>query len=281
MSSSVKNIPKSQEEISNDRIVPNYPELGKAASGEFQRANSLSQRDDEIKNISVDLEYINNSVMYYFENIIKPTVTEDETRVKVPVIYASPERWKSTQKDGYFRDKNGQVLFPVIAVKRTNIERNRELGNKLDGNKVHNYQVFETRYTKDNMYDQFSALFNRKPVSQIHSVLIPDYYFITYTCGIWTSYMEDMNKIIESIAFYSDAYWGEPNKFKFKAKIDSFPTTQELLKGEDRKFSSEFDITFNGFIIPDNINRNLASNSKSFSKGVIKFQTEIQGMLPN
>ena len=40
--------------------------------------------------------------------------------------------------------------------------------------------------------------------------------------------MEQLNKIIESCEYASDAYWGNPERFKFRAFIDSFTTATEL-----------------------------------------------------
>jgi hypothetical protein len=37
--------------------------------------------------------------MYYFQNVIRPFVTSKwAIELSVPVIYGSPERWKSTSK---------------------------------------------------------------------------------------------------------------------------------------------------------------------------------------
>ena len=46
----------------------------------------------------------------YFENTIKPTVIQNGNRIAVPIIYGSPERWKSVQSDGALRDKDGKLI---------------------------------------------------------------------------------------------------------------------------------------------------------------------------
>ena len=45
---------------------------------------------------------------------------------------------------------------------------------------------------------------------------------LNYVQIVWTPYIEEMNKIIETINFSEGRYWGEPNKFKFLSSIDSF-----------------------------------------------------------
>ena len=58
------------------------------------------KREDNIQDISVSLMDMDSTIMYYFENVIKPSVVENGETVKVPVMYSSPERWASIQKLG-------------------------------------------------------------------------------------------------------------------------------------------------------------------------------------
>jgi hypothetical protein len=194
------------------------------------------------------------------------------------VIFADAERWKTAQKDGVYRDKDGKIMLPIITVKRDNLERNRSLTTKLDGNKVNIYQNYEKRYTKKNQYDNFSVLTNRAPVREFYNVVVPDYYTLTYSCNIYVSFYEDLNKIIEAIGFRSDAYWGQSGKFLFKARIDNFPITNEITEGADRRFLSTFTLVMNGYLTPNNIDKFLASNAFKYrSKTQILFTMEASG----
>jgi hypothetical protein len=88
--------------------------------------------------------------------------------------------------------------------------------------------------------------------------------------------MTDMNKIIESIGYRGDSYWGLPNKFLFKATIDNFPMTNQVTDGEDRKIISTFSITMNGYLTPNNLDKYLSTMPlKSFSKPKVLFTTEV------
>ena len=93
--------------------------------------------------------------MYYFKNIIKPSVIQNGQNLPIPIIYGSPERWKSVQKDGYYRDKSGKIMAPLLMYKRTDIAKNYSIGNKLDANNPHNYAVYGKKYSKKNEYDNF------------------------------------------------------------------------------------------------------------------------------
>ena len=272
----IKNRPSTEAE-NLDKAVPVFTEgADKNPIRTYKRGEDTSLRGEEIKSISVGLEDIDEAVLYYFKEVIRPVVIIDGTTKSVPVYYADPEKWKSAQKDGGIRDKEGRIQFPVIVVKRDNAERNRSITNKLDGNFSNIYQVFEKRYSKKNQYDNFSVLTNRSPLKEFYNVVVPDYYTLTYSCAIYVSYMTDMNKIIESIGYRGDSYWGLPSKFLFKATIDNFPITNQIADGEDRKIMSTFSITMNGYLTPNNLDKYLSSMPlKSFSRPKLIFTTEI------
>jgi len=169
----------------------------------------------------------------------------------------------------------GPCPFPIIIFKREGVEKNRELGNKLDGNNVNLFQVFEKRYSKRNQYDKFNILNNRIPQKEFFATTVPDYVTLTYNCIIFTDYVEQNNKIIEAIEFASDSYWGDPSHFKFRSKIDSFSTTTLIEQGSDRACKTSFTLTLFGYIIPDSINKYIATDlRKYYSKSQLVFTLE-------
>lgn len=261
-----KPIPKSQKEISSS-------ETGGPLST-FLRGNETSVKNDNLKDFTVNLKDHDIAILYYFENVIKPFVVLNGQKINVPILYGSPERWKSVQADGFYRDKNGKLIVPLIMFKKDGIEKNRSLGNKLDANNPSQFQIFETKYNKENRYDNFSVLNNRIPVKQYNAVIIPDYVTITYSCVMFTDYVEQMDKLIESVNFASDSYWGDPQRFQFKTKIDSFSPSVEINQGEDRAIKTNFNIILNGYLIPDVINKDLVDINKLYSKSRIIFTFE-------
>jgi len=233
---------------------------------EFNRALEVSLKDDDTKLINIGLEDHDDAILYYLENVIKPTVTQNDRQIAVPIIYGSPERWKSIQADGFYRDKNGKTMVPLIMFKRESFEKNRTLGNKLDGNVVHNVQYFEKQYSQRNVYDNFAVLRNQKPQKEYILGVIPDYITLTYKLSIYTDYVQQMNKIIEALEFASDSYWGDPERYQFRAVISSFPTPVLLENATDRANRSEITLTLQGYIIPNAINVAMAGpNPKSYN----------------
>jgi hypothetical protein len=130
MARSLKPIPKNAAEISQEQVNPYLKNEGKPVSDTVfskNRGKDFSFKGDTVKDVSVGLEDLDYAVMYYFENVIKPSVIQNGQKITVPVIYGSPERWKSVQADGFYRDANGKGLAPLIMFKRESVEKNRNL----------------------------------------------------------------------------------------------------------------------------------------------------------
>jgi hypothetical protein len=276
-----KPIPRNQSEVTQIALDGAYlASQGKPTSDSISqrhknRALQTTRKTDKVKDISIGLEDIDYAIKYYFDTIIKPSVVQDGQRIDVPVRYASPERWKSVQQDGYYRDTNGKLVLPVIMYKRDGVEKNRNLGNKIDGNLASLFQVFETRYNQRNQYDKFSLLNNRIPSKQYYVSVVPDYVIITYTVSIFTNYVEQNNKIIEAIEFASDSYWGQENRWHFRTMLDSFSTTNIINSGEDKAAVTTVTLKVNGYLIADSINRHLADTEMHYSPAQVVFGLEV------
>ena len=272
-----KPIPKSQVELSQETIEP-YLNTGKGpVPANKRRENQKSLKGDDTKQFQVGLKDVDESIFYYFNNVIRPSVLQNGTKLNVPVLYGSPERWAAMQKDGFYRDNNGKIQTPLIMVKRDSVEKVRTLGNKMDANNPIHFGIFQKKYSKKNIYDNFSTLNNREAVKEFYGVIMPDYINIVYTCVIFTEYVEQMNKIVESVNFASDSYWGDPERFKFRAAIDNYTTSTELVDGGDRTVKTTFQIKMAGYIVSDAINTSVANPNKFFSKAALKFGIETAG----
>ena len=275
-----KPIPKNSSEITQIALDGAYlttqdkPTSDSIAQRHQNRALQTTRKTDKVKDISIGLEDIDYAIKYYFDNVIKPSVVQDGQRVDVPTMYGSPERWKSVQADGYYRDSNGKLAVPLIMYKRDNVEKNRSLGNKIDGNLASLFQVFETRYNQRNQYDKFSILNNRIPSKQYYVSVVPDYVTITYTVSIFTNYVEQNNKIIEAIEFASDSYWGNENRWHFRTMLDSFSTTNIINSGEDKAAVTTVTLKVNGYLIADSVNKHLADTGIHYSTAQVIFGLE-------
>jgi len=273
-----KPIPKTQKQLGNEQVVPTYQQAGNPnnfnPSTTENRALQTSFKGDTVKPFSVGIQDIDEAIFYYFQNVIQPSVIQNGARLPVPIIYGSPEKWKSYQKDGYYRDQQGKIQAPLIMFKRNDITKNRQIANKLDANNPQNFGVFTKKYTQRNAYDNFKVLNNRIPQKEYYAVIMPDYLTVTYTCVVFTYYIEQLNKIVESMEYASDAYWGNPQRYQFKAMIDSFGFQTELADNDERVIRSTFDIKINGYIIPDILQKDITALKKFSNKTKIIFSME-------
>jgi len=283
-----KPIPKSQREISEGLHTATYVQAGNPNGATqysenpnvnqtgipFNRSEKMSRKGDTYKDFTVGLQDIDEAIFYYFENVIRPFVYQNGQRIAVPIIYGSPERWKAVQKDGYYRDKNGKIMSPIIMFKRNTLTKNRTITNKLDANQPHLYTSWMKQYNTKNFYSNFNALNNRDQTKQFVANVVPDYVTLQYNVVIQTYYIEQLNKIVEAIEYASDAYWGNPQRFQFMARIDSFNTVNETTQGEERSVRSTFDINMYGYIIPDTVQKDLSAIKKYNSKSKVIFSIE-------
>jgi len=270
-------VPKTQKEISNSLITPYDPTMGNpndAIPDKNNRALQTSFKGDSTKPFTVGLQDIDEAIFYYFGNVIKPVVVQNGESISVPVLYASPEKWKSFQKDGYLRDLKGATMAPLIIFKRESIDKNRAIANKQDANNPHNYVITPKSYTPRNAYSSFDVLNNRVPEKEFHAVVVPDYITATYTFIVFTYYVEQLNKIVEAIQYASDSYWGNPERFKFRAMIDSFGFQAELNENDERVVRSTFTVKLNGYLIPNTIQKGTTAINKEYGKTSINFTLE-------
>jgi hypothetical protein len=85
-----------------------------------------------------------------------------------------------------------------------------------------------------------------------------------------------MNKLIEMINYTSDSYWGDKERFKFNAKIDTYDNTTEVSQGDNRVVKTNFGLTIQGYLVPDSINKELTKKPQKFySKSTVIFNGEL------
>ena len=264
-----KSLPKTQYEISKGRT-----------KSDLNKANDVSRKDDKLKELNIGLHDLDYAIQYYFNNVIKPQVKDGDNIIQVPTYYASPERWKNYIKDGYFRDLNGKIQSPLIAYKRTAVTKNRTLSSKVDGNFPAIYYTQKKVYTPENRYDQFSKITNAQPINTFINTVMCDYVDLTYEFAIWTDYVEQMNKIVESIMYSEGTYWGDKERFKFRVKIDDFQNLTDLPVDDERIVKTTFTVTLYGYIVPDAIVKQLSEklSGKTFSTRQLIVQTNVDTM---
>ena len=240
----------------------------------LNRGYLYSRSEDDIKNPSVTLMDMDSAIMFYFENVINPSVKDNGENVKVPIMYSSPERWKAIKRDGFMRDKKRQIITPVITYRRTSIERDEMVPqDKLDANNPHLFYTFEKKFSQSNRYDNLTTQIGLLPQREYYNVAMPDYVTLTYDFIIWTSYIEQMNKIVEKVVYSDGAYWGDPDKMRFRTSIDSFTDATEVSDVE-RLVRTNFTVTLRGYLLPEGNFDHRSTTQKFLTPQRVVFGTE-------
>lgn len=284
-----------QEQISQHAIGPTYqnPDTKQTyrdkgpLDTQRDRINQVSRRDENYSNFKVGLQDMDDAIVFYLQEVVRPVVTVENSQFPVPIMYGNPEKWKAAQKDGMYRDKNGKRQLPVILFKRNSLRKNR-LSNKLDANRPHNFYVTQAHYSRRNPFSRFETALNRAPEFEFVSTVVPDFVDLDYSCIILTDYMEQMNPIVEAINYSSDSYWGRKEQFKFHSFVNEIRTEIVQNQSEDRSVKSEFNIKLKGYVVPQTIisnphvtrkTRNLTTLRMGFSEQVITSTRALEKVL--
>ena len=237
----------------------------------LNKATQIRRDKDNVRNVSVGIYDVDSAFKNFLEKDVKPTVEDDGRFFPVPVMYASPEKWASAQRDGFMKDDNGMILTPVIVFKRDNLSINTELSKLKVAQNEDAHQAFERKYTKVNRYDQFSVLTGEVPKKEFLSVERPDYVDLQYEVIVWCDYMEQVNKVVEQIVFFQGRSFGERYKFVIKGDSYSFETIAEM--GQDRITKATISLIAKAYIVPEYVGLN-NNTKRRISKGKVVFSED-------
>ena len=232
----------------------------------YNRANAVRRDTDKVKNVTITLLDVDSAIISTMTDQLKLQVNDNGEAVSVPVIYGNPERWFAVKKYGHIRDNQGKILLPAIMIRRKNVENNKDL---MTFNRYLNYETI-MNYSEKNKYDRFDLMnkgaFSSKPTKQIYSVSLPTHVNITYECIIWTDYVDQNNKLLEQINYAAKDYWGDRERFKFRARIDSYSIEQEVNDGEDRNVKTTFDLNVNAYLLNENYSTSMSGVKNTTQK---------------
>ena len=258
----------------NNNPAPNRinsgPELGGNNRSE-NRAQSTRRDTDKQKNFSVTLLDIDTTIFTHFNEVINPQIVDNGTLIKVPVNYASPERWKSIRKDGYMRDKHGKIQCPAISYSRTTLQRNDQL---ITFNRHLTIPIVRT-FSEKNKYDKFSLMNKFAQVKEIYSVSMPDHVIITYDFILWTEKVEQLNSIVEKINWATEEYWGDKKRFKFRTSISDYNFQTEIAGDQDRIVKATFSMMVYTYLLPETFENNSSTTQKAFTPRKVIFNSEV------
>lgn len=227
--------------------------------------NSYSDKKGRYSIKPVTIKTVDQSCVDYFDKRLNIHVeTGTEKRTKVPVIYATGERFALIRDNKGLRDDNGTLILPLISIRRTLIDRtpgNHGLGQETPSITVRRQIHSKTANIQNQLYARAVRGFpqpKREPVYEYLTIPFPDFANVYYEIIIWSQYQSQMNEILEKIFFNYD-------------HLDSFVMPVEY-DGHKRKGNSYYFVGFrDGNITPE-------SNVQEFSdtERIIKYTYNIK-----
>jgi hypothetical protein len=237
------------------------------------RANEIKSTKGDLKQ-SISLFDIDYAMMSYLEDTALPTLDDNGTALKIPVIYGNSERWNGSRREGVFRDSKGKIQLPIMMIRRTSITKDETMPML---NRHTSYQGV-TKYSKDNRYDRFTAFGgNVKPKYEIYKIQMPEYVELNYDCMVWTNYTEQLNEVIEQLQ-YTSSYWGDKEKFKFRTSLSDFNIINEVGEGTERINRIEFSLSVKAYLLPEKFDgENVIKKSMSTKRVVVATEVDVTG----
>ena len=227
--------------MSNKPKVQNS-ELKKQVKSLDENRAKVIDSTEFMPKLTLTLTDIDTAILYYFSEIILPIISSTYENIKIPLIYSNTEKWNHVRKDGYYRSQDGKLQIPLITFRRIGLEKNRTLSNKIDDLHPVVYMHAVKKWSDRNRYIDRKKVKNINEEYEVYNIIIPDYVTINYEFIIWTDTIELMNSIVEAINYSADSYWGIPEKFKFKIRIDNFNDESVLVSDNDRVIRTRFNM---------------------------------------
>ncbi len=212
-----------------------------------------SNREAQIKREQADLKQsvslydVDSAIIGYLSDVVLPTLDDNGQSVKIPVVYGNSERWDGARLNGVYRDQKGKIQLPIFMIRRSGVAKNDAIPVL---NRHVSYQGV-TKWSKDNRYSRFNLLTGNQPKYEVYNITVPDYVEVTYECMGWAGFTEQVNKIVESLNWASDEYWGDKTKYKFMSTITDYNIINELDEGNQRINRVECTINVKAYLLPE------------------------------
>jgi len=154
---------------------------------------------------SITIRDVDESIRDWFRDRVDVHVkTPTDELKKVPVLFASGERWATNRDQRGIRDKNGLLILPLISIRRVSMERTKDrmaLGVEKETMTIAR-RVDKKSNTIQNAISEREAPFRAKDdkvVYEITTIPYPDHFTTTYEVIFWAQYIGQMNTMIEKV----------------------------------------------------------------------------------
>ena len=234
------------------------------------RAQTITPGNNLSDNYAITLKDLDTAILSHVKNVMRPSISEANEVIKVPVFYGNEERWKSFRKRGVLRDKNGAFILPLIMMKRTTVDRSSEMPMNFEHDvKRENIEVIRNnQWSKKNRYDRFTVLTGQQPQYEQLVTTMPNFVNATYEFVLWTNFIEQMNPLVESFMEQNHTYWGDSEEYKFLCTLDSISDASEVTQDGERFIKSTFSVVTKAYLLPEETNSVVTNKVSNLKKNL-------------
>jgi len=238
---------------------------------------------------SCGLEDVDRAIFNLFDKDI-PLVyeTKDGSTKKVPIVFATGERFAITRRKEPMRDKNGALILPLITITRSGIEQ--QAPKSIEMGDLGTIDITRRLSKEDPLYQRIvnspgfdntgapSSGSRRDPndrpgrtiggrllepnlgagIYETISIPVPKFFTAKYEVTLWTQYMQHSNNLLTTIMsgyhnIRARSYRIEtPSGYWFNAVFEpevSSDTSFENMSDDERAIKHSFTITVPAYIV--------------------------------
>lgn len=224
---------------------------------------------------------------------------------RIPVIFATGERFAILRRNKPLTDKSGALILPLISITRSNIDNNPQKGisnnqmfpeviakriaeNNAEWRQLNNFEGFQHIKHSEKKGKTSYNLGQQLDNNIYETIEVPPvkYFGATYEVSIWSSFTQQMNDILTTIM---SSYTQNPGQqFRVESKKGYwFPAFVESTFSQDSTYSDFTDqerfvkynmtLSSTGFILAPNLHNGKVALKSLVSAPNISFETLIGG----
>ena len=254
---------------------------------------------------SCGLEDVDKAVFNLFDNQIPLYYDKEGEQHKVPVIFATGERFAILRRKQPLQDKTGALILPLISITRSSLENvpqkgisnnqmfphilKKRLSQKdLEHRQNKNIEGLENgdSLNRDNKNNKDFLLNPRFKNNVVETIEIPPikYFGVSYEVTIWSSFTQQMNRFLESIMSSYTINPGQqfriesPKGYWFPAFIDSsfnMDASYNEFTDSERYIKYSFSVNSTGYLILPNIKGGKTALRSFLSAPQLSFDVEV------
>lgn len=151
----------------------------------------------------ITIESIDRAIRDWFDKTVNARVESADGLKKVPVQFSQGERWAIGRTRQAFRDENGVLILPIIAIRRISIDPDptkMALGVQTEYIQVAKRVDPKTNDIKNLEPPKLPGLRrDYPPVYDVYTIPFPDRMIATYQIVVQTQFITQMNEVLQKM----------------------------------------------------------------------------------